>query len=86
MKVQLFLVRVDWCKSFHQWKNQKNQAKNHMQFWSFVWFVWHINWYSNRFHLLTLQWPRLAGPFLAKNLQLLELESCSNPLQIQQVF
>jgi len=36
--------------------------------------------------LLTLERLRLAGPFLAINRQPLELESCSNPLQIQQVL
>ena len=36
--------------------------------------------------LLSPQANKLARPFLAINRQPLELESCSNPLRIQQVF
>jgi len=36
LKVQLFFVRVDWFKSVIK------SSKNHMQFWSFMRFVWHI--------------------------------------------
>ena len=35
---------------------------------------------------MTVRANMLARPFLAKNCQPLELESCSNPLRIQQVF
>ena len=42
-------------------------------------------WYIVYLHL-TLCVPLVAGTFLAITRQLLELESCSNPLRIQQVF
>ena len=38
------------------------------------------------FLLTTARANKLARNFLAINRQLLELESCSNPLRIQQVF
>jgi len=40
---------------------------------------------STAFHLNPLM-TAIGGPFLAINCQPLELESCSNPLRIQQVF
>ena len=40
------ILRQDWLISIISIKssnaNKKNQAKNQMQFWSFVWFLWHI--------------------------------------------
>jgi len=52
MVARLLLTRVGWPKSLFESSN-KNQAKNHMQFSSFVWFLRHTYLeHSNRFSLI----------------------------------
>ena len=53
IKVQLFLVRIDWFKSFKSViKSKKSSTKIICSFESCCDLYGTFNWYSNRFHLL----------------------------------